>query len=80
MIGKEGVPTLRMEVVADPNLRIWHLAFGLPGVMNDLNILSVSDHFGRILSGDFPTIAVNCTVAGETFNWLYYLADGIYPN
>ena len=70
MIGKEEFPTLRIEVVADLNLLIWYLAFGLPGVMNDLNILSVSDYFGRILSGDFPTIAVNYTVAGETFNWL----------
>ena len=48
--------------------------------MNDLNILSVIDHFGRIWSGDFPPIAINYTLAGVQFDWLYYFADGIYPN
>ena len=70
MVRKEEVPTLRMEVISDLNLRIWHLVFGLRGVVNNLNILSVSDHFGRIWSGDFPPIAVNYTVAGEQFDWL----------
>lgn len=70
MVGREGVPMLRMEVIADLNLRIWHLAFELPDVLKDLNILTVSDHFGKILSSEFFTVAVKYTIDSEEFDWV----------
>jgi len=36
--GKEGIPTIGLEAVADYNMWIWHSAFGFPGSLNDLNI------------------------------------------
>ena len=73
------MPTLRMEVIADLDLRIWHLYFGLPGAMNDLNILSVSPHFSDVLSGKVPSWKISWKIGDKTFYWLYYLADGICP-
>lgn len=80
MKGKDKVPTLRMEVIWQPlDLHIWHLYFGLPGVMNDLNIPSVSSHFADVLSGKFPPWKVDYKIGTESFDWMYCLADGIYP-
>lgn len=80
MIGKDGKPCLRMEVVCDLDLWIWSFQFGLPGVLNDLNILEVSDLFSKVLCGSFPPVCPSYTVNGQAFNWFYYLADGIYPD
>lgn len=48
--------------------------------MNDLNILSVSPHFSDVLAAHFPPFAVSYDIGEETFDWMYYLADGIYPD
>ena len=79
MVGKESIPTIRMEVIADLDLHIWHLFFGLPGMLNDINILSVSPHFADIMTGKFPQYQPKFIIAGDTICWTYYLADGIYP-
>jgi Plant transposon protein len=79
LTGKEGKPCLRMEVVCDLDLWIWHFQFGLPGAYNDLNILEVNSHFNRVLAGAFPPIAPSYYIAGEEFRLFYYQADGIYP-
>lgn len=70
VIGKDKTPTIRMEVICDMDLRIWHLCFGFPGSMNDLNISSVSPFFAEVLSGKFPNVKAQFEVAGESFNWL----------
>lgn len=80
MKGKDGAPSLRMEAICSLYLWIWSLQFGLPGAMNDLNILEVSDHFSRVLNGSFPPVTPSYEVNGKTFDWFYYLTDGIYPN
>lgn len=80
MKGKDGVPTLRMEVICSLDLWVWGFQFGLPGAMNDLNILEVSNHFQQVLSGVFPPTQPSYTVAGKSFDWFYYLTDGIYPS
>lgn len=80
MNGKEGAPSLRMEAICDLDLWIWHLAFGFPGSMSDLNILEVSPHFSEVLAGTFPPVKVKYNVSGESFECFYYLADGIYPS
>ncbi|CDF33411.1 unnamed protein product [Chondrus crispus] len=79
MIGKDGTPTLRMEVICDLDLWIWSFQFGLPGVLNDLNILEVSEHFSQVLNGRFPPVEPSYSIDGKVFNWFYYLTDGIYP-
>ena len=79
MNGKEGCPTLRMEVICDLDLWIWSFQFGLPGVFNDLNILEVSDHFAKVLNGSFPSVQPSYEINGMRFDWFYYLTDGIYP-
>lgn len=76
---KDSKPVLRAEVICHLDLRICSLQFSVPGVLNDLNILSVSEHFAKVLSGQFPPVAPQYMVSGGTFGWIYYLADGIYP-
>ncbi|CDF38988.1 unnamed protein product [Chondrus crispus] len=64
-VGKERKPTLRMEVICDMDLRIWHLCFGFLGSMNDINILSVSPHFANILNGSYPPIDIQYVILME---------------
>ena len=37
--GKEGAPTIVLEAIADSNCRFWHFFFGVPGSLNDINVL-----------------------------------------
>lgn len=69
-----------MEVICCLDLWVWSLKFGLPGAMNDLNILELSDHFTRVLGGVFPPTTPSYRVNNEPFSWFYYLTDGMYPN
>ena len=78
-VGKDGKPTMRLEAICDLDLWCWHLQFGFPGAMNDINILNASEHFNDFLAGAFPSTIPSYTIAGQTFNWYYYLADEIYP-
>ncbi len=71
-----------MEAFADYNLWIWHLAFGFAGSNNDINIW---DHQSGLLhdflNGDFARdVDFQYTIAGTTFDKLYLLVDGIYPD
>ena len=75
--GKEGVATLVLEAVADRDLWIWHSFFGMPGSLNDINVLHRSPVFEDILEGRAPP--VNFEVNGHQYNMGYYLTDGIYP-
>lgn len=75
--GKEKAPTLVLEAVASYDLWIWHAFFGLPGSLNDINVLDRSHHFDSVGEGRRPE--VNFTVSGNTYHMGYYLVDGIYP-
>ena len=77
--GKEKVPTVRMEVIADENLHIWHLYFGQPGSRNDVNILDPSPLFHQIRSGRYPPTRPKIKIEGLQVDWHYFLPDGIYP-
>jgi Plant transposon protein len=77
-IGKEGNPSLRLECTCDLDLYIWHLAFGYPGTLNDLNILIFSPLFSKLVSGAFPPVQSSYSVAGDDFTWRYFLTDFIY--
>lgn len=76
--GKEGVPTITLEAIADETLWIWHAFFGMPGCLNDINVLDASPLFNRIASGEYP-LPIRYQIAGEDRNIPYWLADGIYP-
>lgn len=69
-----------MEAIFSLDLWTCSLQFGLPGTMNDLNILEISDHFFKVLNGAFHPITQHYTIDGRDFNLFYYLTDGIYPD
>lgn len=52
--------------------------YGLPGSLNDLNILDKSTTIGSILEGAFPPRMKYTTNGAERY-LMYLLADGIYP-
>ena len=71
-------PTIILEAVASQDLWIWHAFFGLPGSLNDINVLERSPVFATLTEGRAPPI--NCRINGHNYTMGYYLADGIYPN
>ncbi|KAJ9543304.1 hypothetical protein OSB04_023011 [Centaurea solstitialis] len=71
-------PTIILEAVASYDLWIWHAFFGLPGSLNDINVLERSFVFSDIVEGRAPPISYK--VNGKSYNMGYYLADGIYPS
>jgi Plant transposon protein len=75
--GKESKSTIVLERIADAGLRIWHVVFGSPGSMNDINVLDNSSTVESIIAGDFPPKS-NYRVNGNTYTMPYYLADGIH--
>ena len=77
--GKEGIPTIGLEAVADYNLRIWHDAFGFPGLMNDTNVWEHSPLLESMIDGTHDEIDFDFVIDDVTFQKLYYLDDGIYP-
>ncbi|XP_048608167.1 uncharacterized protein LOC106410473 [Brassica napus] len=68
-----GKPTIVLEAVASEDIWIWHAFFGLPGTLNDINVLDRSPVFDDIIKGRAPTVKFK--VNNHT-----YLTDGIYPN
>jgi hypothetical protein len=71
---------LVLEAVVDQDLRFWHAFFGLPGTLNDLNILDQSPLMQDLYSGNSPATSVSYTLGEKERNMGYYLADGIYPD
>ncbi|XP_052136453.1 uncharacterized protein LOC127754887 [Oryza glaberrima] len=69
-------PTMILEAVASKDLWIWHSFFGLPGSLNDINVLQRSPLFQRLTSGTAPELEF--MVNGKKYTMGYYLADGIY--
>ncbi|XP_022014231.1 uncharacterized protein LOC110913716 [Helianthus annuus] len=76
--GDHGYPTVILEAVASQDLWIWHSFFGLPGSLNDLNVLYQSAIFTDVVNGTGPD--TRFTVSGVEYRRGYYLADGIYPS
>lgn len=77
--GKGKKPSIILEGIADGDLWLWYVFYGLPGSLNDLNVLDKSTTMGSILTGDFPP-HMSYSVNGNSRSLLYLLADGIYPN
>ncbi|XP_062217797.1 uncharacterized protein LOC133918041 [Phragmites australis] len=70
-------PSIVLEAVASYDLWIWHAFFGMPGSVNDINILHRSNLFTRLTDGTAPNVSY--TVNGNRYDMGYYLGDGIYP-
>uniref|UniRef100_A0A0D3BQV7 Uncharacterized protein n=1 Tax=Brassica oleracea var. oleracea TaxID=109376 RepID=A0A0D3BQV7_BRAOL len=70
-------PTIVLEAVASHDLWIWHALFGLPGTLNDINVLDRSPGFDDILQGRAPRVKFK--VNGHNYRIPYYLTDIIYP-
>ena len=64
--------------MASQDLCIWHAFFGLPGSLNDINVLDRSHVFTLLANGHAPP--VNYIIKGHEYRMRYYLVAGIYPN
>ncbi|KAK3222189.1 hypothetical protein Dsin_009214 [Dipteronia sinensis] len=69
-------PTIILEAIGSYDLWIWHAFFGLPGDLNDINVLERSSAFAQLAQGRAP--AVNYSINGHEYIIRYYLVDGIY--
>ena len=58
-------PTIILEVVASQDLWIWHAFFGLPGSLNDINVLDRSPFFTLLANGHAPP--VNYIINGHEY-------------
>jgi hypothetical protein len=65
-------PTMILEAVASQDLWIWHSFFGLPGSLNDINVLQRSPLFQRLKNRTSPPIKY--FVNGNKYTMGYYLA------
>jgi Plant transposon protein len=75
--GKKGT-SIVLEAACTYDLWIWHAFFGLPGSLNDINVLQRSTLMHDLVNGTFPKY--NFLVGEKEFSTPYWLADGIYPN
>jgi hypothetical protein len=62
----------------------WHASYGYAGCLNDINILNLSPFLERLVDGEMDAAAHSVgaapfTIAGEEFDLVFVLVDGIYP-
>jgi hypothetical protein len=60
-------PTIILEAMASQDLWIWHAFFGMPGSLNDINVLDRSPIFAALAEG--RTTPVNYTINGHNIQW-----------
>ena len=78
-IGKEGKPALRLEIVCDDQLWVWHLKFGIPGAQNGVSITNQSKLFNDIRTGKWPPRTPSLNIAGRDINWFTIWQTGFIP-
>ena len=76
---KEGGKMLAMEEICDPFLYIWYFICGHPGSLNDINVLDRSKIVGSLIRGEFDNRVPPYNINGKRQDWIYFLADGVYP-
>ena len=77
--GRKESKSLVLEAVVDCDLRFWHINFGRPGSLNDLNILNQSSIVRKLLCHDFKIETKPYTINHTVRDYMYFLVDGIYP-
>jgi hypothetical protein len=80
--GSKKVPTLVMEAISDYHMWFWHCAYGYAGTLNDRTILELSPFLRALIDGRFiakEESVVPYEIAKESFDKLFILCDGIYP-
>lgn len=66
------------EAIAGHDMYFYQAYVGLPGSLNDINIMGQSTMQSNYMESG--AIDMKYTVAGEVFQGAYFLADGIYPD
>ena len=66
-----------LEAIADRDLHIWHIFFGLLGSNNDLNVLDRFSLIHNMLTSEAHDMSFQ--VNGSNYDHYYLLTDGIYP-
>ena len=69
--------SVALEAVVDGELWFWHVHFGMPGTLNDINVVHRSKLLHDMINGKSHTVSF--TVNGSTYHMPYFLVDGIYP-
>jgi hypothetical protein len=82
--GKEDKPSIALEEIADYHFWLWHASSGYAGTLNDRNTLNLSPFHEILLNGSFEKLeeeagVVPYSIGDETFQKLFILVDGIYP-
>lgn len=76
--GKEKVPTVTMEAIADDRMYIWHAFFGIAGCNNDISVFEASLIVGSIANATYP-LTCEYNIDNIRRNKSYWLCDGICP-
>lgn len=80
--GAKSKPSIVLEAISDHHLWFWHCSYGYAGTLNDINIFNLSPLLERFMDGTFQDIESAVTpfeIAGQSFDQLFILVDGIYP-
>lgn len=72
-------PTIVLETICGGELWIWHEFFGIPGILNDINVIHHSPTMEPIMAGYFPT-SIKKYWNGRKQTIPCYLVYGIYQN
>ena len=73
----DGKNSIILEAIADKNLHLWHMFFGIFGSNNDVNIFDWSPLIHNILTNEASDMTFE--VNGQDYKRYCLLADGIYP-
>lgn len=74
--GHKGISVI-LEGAVSQDLWFWHCYFGLPGSLNDINVLQRSPLLNQFTAGTAHHIEF--ILNEKTYTLPYWLADGIYP-
>lgn len=75
--GKEDQASIALEAITDCTTWVWHLKFGCPGTLNDMNIWDQSKMLRIFLDGSFAAaVDFLFSIGNETFDNLHFLVDG----
>ena len=82
----KGMSTIVLEAGCDHHLWFWHMSYGYPGSLNDVNVLESSPLLERLIDGSFVrterdsgVVPFHIEGTRQPFDHTYFLCDGIYP-